>query len=144
LLSGGLDSSAISALSATELKRQGRELDTYSFEYEGNREHFRPTNFQPNNDDDYAVWMAEQIDSKHTVLNATCEDLVSLLTDAVKFRDLPGMGDVDSSLLYYCSLIKKRHTVGLSGECADEYAYPNTTLEKARGYGLFGDLELKI
>lgn len=120
LLSGGLDSSAISAIAAEDLRSRGRGLDTYSFEYEGNREHFRPTGFQPNSDDDYAAWMANEIGSNHTILNATCEDIASTLEDAVYYRDLPGMGDVDSSLLHYCSLVKRRHTVGLSGECADE------------------------
>lgn len=118
LLSGGLDSSAISAVAALDLKDRGRGLDTYSFEYEGNREHFQTTDFQPNADDDYAIWMAGQIGSGHTVLNATCEDIASKLYDAVRYRDLPGMGDVDSSLLHYCSQIKQHHTVGLSGECA--------------------------
>jgi asparagine synthase (glutamine-hydrolysing) len=120
LLSGGLDSSAISAIAAIDLRNRGHGLDTYSFEYEGNREHFKPTKFQPNSDDDYATYMAQAIGSNHTVLNATSEEIAKLLEDAVRFRDLPGMGDVDSSLLHYCSLIKRRHTVGLSGECADE------------------------
>jgi asparagine synthase (glutamine-hydrolysing) len=148
LLSGGLDSSAISAISAMELKRQGKELNTYSFEYEGNREHFKPTNFQPNSDDDYAVWMAQQIGSNHTVLNATCEDLTALLTDAVKYRDLPGMGDVDSSLLYYCSLIKKNHTVGLSGECADEifggYPWFSNAPEKLDRFPWLYSLDMRL
>ena len=34
--------------------------------------------------------------------------------------DLPGMADVDSSLLLFCREIKKHATVALSGECADE------------------------
>ena len=39
---------------------------------------------------------------------------------AVDARDLPGMADVDSSLLLFCKEIKKHCTVALSGECADE------------------------
>ena len=35
-------------------------------------------------------------------------------------RDLPGMADVDSSLLLFCRQIKPHATVALSGECADE------------------------
>ena len=30
------------------------------------------------------------------------------------------MADVDSSLLYFCRKVAERHTVALSGECADE------------------------
>ena len=120
LLSGGLDSSLISSVAARYLHGQGRELDTYSFEHEGNREHFKATPFQPNSDDAYASAMAEYIGSHHTILTASSEEEAALLRDAAVFRDLPGMGDVDASLLFYCSLIKRRHTVGLSGECADE------------------------
>jgi asparagine synthase (glutamine-hydrolysing) len=120
LLSGGLDSSIISSVTAQYLHAQGRELDTYSFEYEGNKEHFKTTKFQPNSDDEYASAVAEYIGSNHTILNAASQDIAGLLQEAVMYRDLPGMGDVDSSLLYYCRRIKERHTVGLSGECADE------------------------
>ena len=120
LLSGGLDSSAISAIAAGHEHALGRQLDTYSFEYEGNREHFQRSVFQPNNDDDYALFMAEAIGTQHTVLTAGQQAIADLLDRAVEMRDLPGMGDVDSSLLYYCGQIKRRHSVGISGECADE------------------------
>ena len=40
--------------------------------------------------------------------------------EAVEAKDLPGMADVDSSLLYFCRKVAERHTVALSGECADE------------------------
>jgi len=42
------------------------------------------------------------------------------LKDAVLANDLPGMADIDSSLLLFCSEIRKNATVALSGECADE------------------------
>lgn len=120
LLSGGLDSSAISALASSALKARGRSLDTYSFEFEGNAEHFRATRFQPESDDAYAALMAAHIDSRHTPLSASSEEIAGQLEAAVRARDLPGMGDVDSSLLHYCACIKHNHTVSVSGECADE------------------------
>ena len=120
LLSGGLDSSAISAIAAVHEHNLGRDLATYSFEYENNREHFQRSVFQPNSDDDYALYMAEAIGARHTVLTAGQQEIADLLDRAVEMRDLPGMGDVDSSLLYYCKEIKNRQSVGLSGECADE------------------------
>ena len=43
-----------------------------------------------------------------------------MLFDAVTAKDLPGMTDVDSSLLYFCSLVAKQNKVALTGECADE------------------------
>ena len=115
-LSGGLDSSAVSAIAAMESKN----LSTYSFEYEGNDKYFKPTSFQPNSDVEYAFDVSQKIGASHTVLTASNEDITTLLSDAVIARDFPGMADVDSSLLYYCKQVKQNHTVALSGECADE------------------------
>jgi asparagine synthase (glutamine-hydrolysing) len=119
-LSGGLDSSVITAVAAKKYKREGRRLATYSFEHEGNREHFTQTLFQPQSDDDYAIYLAQKLTTDHTILTAKSEELVALLLDAVKYRDYPGMADIDSSLLYYCGQVKASHTVALSGECSDE------------------------
>ena len=46
--------------------------------------------------------------------------LIQALFEAVEARDLPGMADVDASLLLFCREIKQIGTVALSGECADE------------------------
>ncbi len=120
LLSGGLDSSAITAVAAKALDERGERLSTYSFEYEGNREHFKATLFQPQGDDAYAAQLAEELGTDHTVLTAPTEAVASALPLAVRARDLPGQADIDSSLLWFCSQIKQRHTVLLSGECSDE------------------------
>jgi asparagine synthase (glutamine-hydrolysing) len=55
----------------------------------------------------------------HNIILHTTE-LANALYAAVDARDLPGMADVDSSLLLFCREIKKHATVALSGECADE------------------------
>ena len=119
LLSGGLDSSVISAVASDEYKKEGKTLSTYSFEYEDNKS-YAPTLFQPNRDDDYAERLAAWLGTSHTVLTAPTETVADLLTEASRMRDLPGQADIDSSLLYFSGCIKKRHTVVLSGECADE------------------------
>ena len=54
------------------------------------------------------------------MLTAKTETIAALLPDAAIQRDFPGMGDIDSSLMYYCSLIAKTHKVAISGECSDE------------------------
>ncbi|MCD7918630.1 MAG: asparagine synthase (glutamine-hydrolyzing) [Clostridiales bacterium] len=121
LLSGGLDSSIITAVAAAEYAGQGREpLATYSFDYTGNDRFFRPSSFQPDADAPWALRMAEDFRTRHTVLTCTQEALVELLPAAVEAKDLPGMADLDSSLLFFCGEIKKQHTVTLSGECSDE------------------------
>ena len=120
LLSGGLDSSVVSAVASEEYKKDGKVLSTYSFEYEGNKESFKNSLFQPERDDEYALYLANYLGTEHTVLTCPTSELVGGLFDATYFRDLPGQGDIDSSLLYFCREIKKRHTVSLSGECSDE------------------------
>lgn len=120
LLSGGLDSSIVSSVAAKEYAEAGKTLATYSFEYEGNQQNFKTSLFQPQRDDEFALFMSSYLHSDHTVLKAPTKEIERLLYDATLARDLPGQSDIDSSLLYYCSIIKKRHTVALSGECADE------------------------
>lgn len=119
-LSGGLDSSLISSVCAREMRKQGRLLPTFSVDYENNDQYFVPGKFQPNSDGVYIRLMEEYLGSEHhwTVLNA--DQLVSAFPSATMARDLPGMADVDFSLLLFCAEIRKNVKVALSGECADE------------------------
>lgn len=119
-LSGGLDSSLISSVAASELKRQGKVLDTFSVDYRDNEKYFRKSRFQPNSDPEYIRKMAEYLGTEHHWVIIDTPELVDALDEAVDARGLPGMADVDSSLLLFCREIKKFGTVALSGECADE------------------------
>lgn len=120
LLSGGLDSSIVSAVAAKNAKEKGEVLDTFSFDYEDNSKYFEASKFQPSQDRPYVEKMVQHIGSRHHYLVCSQEALADCLYDAVVAKDLPGMADVDSSLLYFAKKIKKTHTVSLSGECADE------------------------
>lgn len=119
-LSGGLDSSLICAVAADHLKGQGRRLDTFSVDYERNREFFVPGKFQPNSDADFLGPMEEFLGSNPHRVVLTADQLDAVLEEATEARDLPGMADVDFSLLLLCREIRKDVTVALSGECADE------------------------
>ncbi len=119
-LSGGLDSSIISAVCARELGSQGKRLPTFSVDYEHNREFFRPGKFQPTSDADFVGIMEQAIGSRPHRVTLTAQELADALEDATRARDLPGMADVDFSLLLLCREIRKEVTVALSGECADE------------------------
>ncbi|WP_456271847.1 asparagine synthase (glutamine-hydrolyzing) [Bacillus sp. AK031] len=120
-LSGGLDSSAITAIAAESYKNDGKgRLHTYSIDYEGNDNYFKSNKFQPNSDSKWINLMTDQFSTVHHNSVITQEELKNYLTEAVHVRDLPGMADVDSSLLWFCKEIKNDFTVGLSGECADE------------------------
>ena len=116
-LSGGLDSSLISSVCAREL---GHPLDTFSVDYEDNDKFFVPGKFQPNSDSSYITIMTEYLGSNHhwTVLSA--QELSDTLEEATVARDLPGMADVDFSLLAFCKRIRPEVKMALSGECADE------------------------
>ena len=120
LLSGGLDSSVVTAVANDEYKKNGKVLDTYSFEYEGNKQCFENSLFQPDKDDDYATYLANVLGTNHRVLTVPTKSLADSLYEATLYRDLPGQADIDSSLYYFCREIKKNNTVGLSGECSDE------------------------
>lgn len=119
-LSGGLDSSLISSVCAKELAKRGEQLLTFSVDYKNNDTYFEPGKFQPESDASYIRLMQEHIQSKHDYTVLSPEDLVGVLEDATIARDLPGMADVDFSLLVFCGKIRNKVKVALSGECADE------------------------
>jgi asparagine synthase (glutamine-hydrolysing) len=120
LLSGGLDSSAVSAIAAATYRARGERLVTYSVDYAGNDLHFRPDAFEPDPDAPWARRVSTLLQSEHRVITVDNGDLADALRDVVTARDMPGMADIDSSLLLFCKEIKKGATVALSGECADE------------------------
>lgn len=120
-LSGGLDSSAISAVAANAFReRDNAPLHTYSIDYVDNDKYFRPSSFQPNSDAPWILRMSSEFRTSHHNIVIDTPQLTDSLTDAVRARDLPGMADIDSSLLLFCREVKKGATVALSGECADE------------------------
>jgi asparagine synthase (glutamine-hydrolysing) len=120
-LSGGLDSSIITAIAAKGFEDQGKgQLHTYSIDYEGNDQYFSSNEFQPEADGKFIQMMTNHFGTKHNNKTITQAQLVNDLLEATHVKDLPGMADVDSSLLWFCKEIKKDFVVSLSGECADE------------------------
>ena len=117
-LSGGLDSSVITAICAKKLG--GKRLPTFSVDYVDSEKYFVPNKFQPNSDGEYIRLMSKTFQTDHHWCILSPEDLVAELENATLARDLPGMADVDFSLLAFCRRIKPHVTVALSGECADE------------------------
>ena len=119
-LSGGLDSSILSAIAARQYAARGQTLHTVSVTYRDNDKYFHTSHFQPNSDDAFISRMNEAIGAENHLIVIDTPQLVQALFEAVEARDLPGMADVDASLLLFCREIKKIGTVALSGECADE------------------------
>ena len=119
-LSGGLDSSIITAVCAREMAGRGERLKTFSVDYLNNDKYFQANKFQPNSDSAYIRMMMDALDTDHRWTVLTPENLADALEEATIARDLPGMADVDFSLLAFCREIRQDVKVALSGECADE------------------------
>ncbi len=121
LLSGGLDSSIITAFASRYYEENDLSpLDTYSIDYVDNDKNFVKSDFQPNSDKHYIDIMKNTFHTNHHEIVIDTPELAKALEDAMIARDFPGMADVDSSLLLFCKYVKKGATVALSGECADE------------------------
>ena len=119
-LSGGVDSSIVTAVCAEELKKRGKTLDTFSFDFADNDKYFKSNAFQPSQDRPFVEQMADTLGTNHRFLECSSQDQIDCLYKAVDARDLPCMADVESSMLYFCSRVKEFDTVALTGECADE------------------------
>ncbi|CQR74749.1 Asparagine synthetase [glutamine-hydrolyzing] 3 [Sporomusa ovata DSM 2662] len=121
LLSGGLDSSALTALAAMSNKQSGLgSLATYSVDYVDNELYFKANSFQPNSDTPWVRRVSKHFGTCHHAIVLDTPELAASLRPAAVARDLPGMADIDTSLYLFCREIKKGATVALSGECADE------------------------
>jgi asparagine synthase (glutamine-hydrolysing) len=121
LLSGGLDSSALTTFAAQYYKERNLgTLHTYSIDYVDNDKNFKANAFQPNSDAPWIKRMTDFLGTEHHYMEFDTPELVDSLKTVVYARDLPGMADVDGSLYLFCREIKKDATVAISGEAADE------------------------
>ena len=139
-LSGGLDSSILTKLIGNYRKENGLSpISTYSVDYVDNDKNFVKSDFQPNSDNYYINLMTENSYSTNQKIVLDTPALAEALEDAMIARDVPGMADVDSSLLLFCKQVKQEHTVTLMGECADEIfgGYPWFFREDALNSGTF-------
>lgn len=119
-LSGGLDSSIVTSVAASYMRAHGETLNTFSFDFRENDIYFQSNAFQPERDLPYVQQMLSFCHTNHSYLECDETTLANKLYDAVDAKDLPGMTDVDASLLFFCSLVAPKNKVVLTGECADE------------------------
>lgn len=119
-LSGGIDSSIVTAIASRYMEERGETLNTFSFDFKDNEKYFQSNAFQPERDISYINIMLQHYSTHHTYLECDETLLADTLYAAVDARDYPGMADIDASLLYFCSLVKQHNKVALTGECADE------------------------
>ena len=145
MLSGGLDSSIITALA----NQYVQPLSTFSITYEDQDKYFKSYAYQTTMDDDYIQEMIERYKPDHHQITLKQEDLIQSLTESLIARDMPGMADIDSSFLLFSKAISATHKVCLSGECADEIfgGYPwfyKKELYEQPYFPWMRDLDIKI
>jgi len=119
-LSGGLDSSILSAIASEKLSNKNKTLFTLNVDYEDNDKNFIANDFQPESDNEYIKIMVSSIGSKHSTTVIKTDDILANLSKAALAREFVGMADIDTSLLLASTVAKKTTSVMLSGECADE------------------------
>lgn len=144
MLSGGLDSTALTAL----LARHGGEVRSFSVDYENNADYFRGGRYQPEQDAPYVDRAVQALHCRHTRVALPVDSLVQALDEAVLARGFPGMADIDSSLLLFSRAIAQHGRYALSGECSDEVfgGYPWFNREElifADGFPWSGSLALR-
>ncbi|UUZ81148.1 asparagine synthase (glutamine-hydrolyzing) [Paenibacillus sp. P26] len=121
LLSGGLDSSGITALSAEILNRHKRgSVQTFSLDYKDSEQHFQATAAHPSLDAPWVKKVVEHVGTDHHNILIDTPDLIRNFLVPLRARDLPSMGDIDTSLYLLFKELKTKATVALSGESADE------------------------
>ena len=117
-LSGGVDSSIITAVASKNLNKE--ILKTFSVDYIDNDKNFIKSDFTPSRDNEYIEVMKNKFNLNHKYITLDNKLLYDSLYEAMLGRDIPSMADIDSSLLLLCREVKKDVTVSLSGEFSDE------------------------
>ncbi|WP_169948690.1 asparagine synthase (glutamine-hydrolyzing) [Microbispora sp. H11081] len=122
LLSGGLDSSAVTALAARALAGKGG-VRSFSVDFAGYSENFQADDMRDTPDTPYVKDVVRHVGSRHSDIVLDSADLMDPAVRAavLRARDLPlGIGDMDTSLYLLFKAIRGHSTVALSGESADE------------------------
>lgn len=142
LLSGGLDSSAITGLAANVLAEEGERVRTFSVDFAGQEEMFRPDVMRDTPDSPYIRDVARHVGTEHRDIVLDARDLTDpdVRRAMITARDIPvGLSDMDTSLYLLFKAIREESTVALSGESADEVfgGYRSFHLDAVRRAGTF-------
>ena len=126
LLSGGIDSTVLTALLAGELRlREGPDarIRSYAVDYRDQAERFTGDVLRTGHDTPYAIEAGAFIGTDHSTVVLDPRALLDPehRRAVVVARDSPiGVGDMDTSLYLLFGEIRRHSTVALSGEAADE------------------------
>ncbi|MFI9771252.1 asparagine synthase (glutamine-hydrolyzing) [Streptomyces sp. NPDC052415] len=120
LLSGGVDSSAITALAALAHEQSGQgKVSSFSVDFPGSTDK-APDDWRTSADAPFVQAAAEHIGTLHTSVVIPDDDLLDARQAVLRARDRPGWGEMDASLHLLFREVRRRSTVALSGEAADE------------------------
>ncbi len=123
-LSGGLDSSAIAALATRAVEaRGGGTLRTYSVDFAGHVERFRPSEMYGTPDAPFVAEVAKWIGSEHTEIVLDSDDLLAdaARAEVIRAMDMPAPGgEMYTSLYLLSQAIRADSTVTLTGDASDE------------------------
>ncbi|MET0318917.1 MAG: asparagine synthase (glutamine-hydrolyzing) [Rhodococcus fascians] len=123
LLSGGLDSSALTALAAGRLAAEGTgPVRSYAVDFVGYADNFVADGLRDAPDTKFVQDVAQHVASDHRDIVLSNDDLLDPVHRAAVLaaRDYPGLGDMDTSLYLLFKAVREQSTVALSGESADE------------------------
>ncbi|GLY70629.1 asparagine synthase (glutamine-hydrolyzing) [Amycolatopsis taiwanensis] len=123
LLSGGLDSSAMTAIAARQLAEEGKTVRSFAVDFVGQTENFVADELRATPDTPYVHDVAERSKTEHQDIVLDSDQLADpqARSKVIRARDLPmGLGDMDTSLYLLFKAIRGHSTVALSGESADE------------------------
>ncbi|MFG2407725.1 asparagine synthase (glutamine-hydrolyzing) [Streptomyces brevispora] len=123
LLSGGLDSSAMTAIAARQLARSGETVRSFAVDFVGQADNFVADELRTTPDTPYVhdVALASGTDHRDIVLDSNALADPEVRAKVIRARDIPmGFGDMDASLYLLFRSIREHSTVALSGESADE------------------------
>ncbi|MFF2862243.1 asparagine synthase (glutamine-hydrolyzing) [Streptomyces rubiginosohelvolus] len=140
LLSGGIDSSAITAIGARTLAADARgPLATYSVDFAGSEEDFQADALHVSRDAPYVRAVVDHVGTKHSEVLVEPASLLAESGVTLRARDYPGVGDLDVSLYLLFREVRRHLTVALSGEGADDAfgGYPWFASEAERPSGGF-------
>ncbi|PEE96988.1 asparagine synthase (glutamine-hydrolyzing) [Bacillus thuringiensis] len=120
MLSGGLDSSGLTGLAGNEFKQIGKTLHTYSLTFTNEERDFEEDFLRRDRDEPWVQRVSEHVGTQHHSFELGSEKLIENLLIPMRARDLPGVGELETSLYLLFKEMKKDATVALSGESADE------------------------
>ena len=116
MLSGGLDSTALTAL----LAKRNAQVLSFSVDYQDNARDFRPNAFRAEMDAPYVKLAVRALRTQHRTVTLDQQSLAQALGRAMSLRGFPGMADIDSSLMLFAEQLARYGRSVVSGECGDE------------------------